>query len=212
MPQNDFLPFGTAGGAPVLSQAAWAAATPANGRGAGIVPKEYFNKAIRQPAVFASAFGDFMVAQGQDAIDDGNVPQLTTRIGLALAAFIATSALPTHFFLATTSGGALSRSVSLAPGTWQFTLLTICHVEENGSTYNLTGTQGAHLSSLSISTNVNIRRSGGSGYGRAMNSETVTVNTLVVGALATVTMSMDAVSLPAGMQSRGSMIWAEKIA
>lgn len=85
---NDFLPFGTAGGAPVLSQAAWISAVPANGRAAGILPKEYFNKAIRQGANMASAIGTIVTNRGGNALDDGNIAGLAAAIEAALAVFL----------------------------------------------------------------------------------------------------------------------------
>lgn len=90
---NDFLPFGTAATAPVLTQAAYAALSPANGYGPGILPKENFNKAIRQGAVMASAFGAFIASQGFNANDDGNVPGLQTSILDALLNLIQANVL-----------------------------------------------------------------------------------------------------------------------
>ena len=84
MPTNNFLPFGTAGGAPVLSQSAYAAITPANGFGPGLLPKESINKALRQANAMAAAMGTFLVAQGQNALDDGNISTLAANIGLAI--------------------------------------------------------------------------------------------------------------------------------
>ena len=87
MPTNDFLPFGIAAVPPdILSQAAWAAAVPAAGRGAGIVPRDYFNKAHRQPAVMAAALGMFLNSKGEDALDNGDVPTLSAAIAAAVAA------------------------------------------------------------------------------------------------------------------------------
>lgn len=88
MPTNNFLPFGTSGGAAVLSQTAYAAITPANGFGAGLLPKESLNKALRQANAMSSAMGAFLGAQGQDALDDGNIAALAVNIADAISARI----------------------------------------------------------------------------------------------------------------------------
>lgn len=89
---NDFLPFGTAGGAAVLTNAAYAGiysgAGPAAGFPAGILPKEYLNKALRQGAVMAAAVAGVINAGGQNALDDGNLPTLTNNLILALKALL----------------------------------------------------------------------------------------------------------------------------
>lgn len=89
---NQFLPYATDPAAPVLDNASWAAAVPALGRGPGIVPKEYFNKANRQGNVMASAVGAFIAAMNFNALDDGNVPNLTAALTSALNALIGGSA------------------------------------------------------------------------------------------------------------------------
>lgn len=208
MPTNDFLPFATAGGAPVLSQADWVTATPANGRGPGILPKEYYNKAQRQGNAMAAAIGTFMAAHGQNALDDGDIAGLAA----AFAAALGNASLPNHYSLASSSGGALSRSAIFAAGTWQLSLLLIAHFSENGATYNSTATQSAHLNTLTIGASVNLRRSGGSGYGREMIGSRLAVGTLVVPATASLTLSLDAVVLPGGLDCFGSLLQAEQIA
>lgn len=116
MPTNDFLAFSTAGGAPVLSQADYAASTPANGRGPGILPKEAYNKIARQPAALAAAIGEFIKLEGFNALDDGNIPGLRDSFIAALGAFFAAMS---------TGGGGLTVSdftganQSLAPNGFQ---------------------------------------------------------------------------------------------
>lgn len=102
MPTNNFLPFGTSGGAAVLNQTAYAAITPANGFGAGLLPKESLNKALRQANAMSSAMGTFLGAQGQDALDDGNIATLAANISLAIQSLsgqlpFATTGAPTGF-------------------------------------------------------------------------------------------------------------------
>lgn len=81
---NDYLAFATNGGAPVLSQAAYASSVPGNGRGPGIVPKESYNKSIRQGTAMAAAIGQFIANAGLNANDDGNIPALTAAFLAAL--------------------------------------------------------------------------------------------------------------------------------
>jgi hypothetical protein len=81
---NDFLPFGTAGGAPVLSNAAYSGIVPANGFPPGILPKEKLNKALRQSCTMAAALGGFIDQQGYSAWDDGNLAGLISQIDAAI--------------------------------------------------------------------------------------------------------------------------------
>lgn len=91
---NDFLPFGTASGAPVLTQSAYVSSIPANGRGPGVVPKESYNKTLRQATSVAAMIGTFISGAGFNAVDDGNIAALTTAflsalgtLGIQLSAF-----------------------------------------------------------------------------------------------------------------------------
>ncbi len=84
MPENDYLPFGTSGAAPVLSNAAYAGITPANGFAAGLLPKEYINKALRQSSMMTVALANIMTGVGVPAIDDGNPTNLAANLLTAL--------------------------------------------------------------------------------------------------------------------------------
>lgn len=78
MPTNDFLPWATAGGANVLSQADYAS-DPARLAGvvAGLGRSILANKSWRQSASVAAAFGQFINDYGAlDALDDGNIANL----------------------------------------------------------------------------------------------------------------------------------------
>lgn len=69
--ENDFLPYGTAGGANVLSQTSYAgnASVPA-GVSSGILPSNFLNKAIRQGSIAAYLIGQLIADEtGQTAID-----------------------------------------------------------------------------------------------------------------------------------------------
>lgn len=78
MPINDFLPFATAGGANVQSQADYAAeAARLAGVVSGTAKSALANKSWRQSASFAAALGQFINDYGGlDALDDGSVANL----------------------------------------------------------------------------------------------------------------------------------------
>lgn len=92
MASNQFLPFGTAGGAPVLTQAAYVGITPANAFPAGILPKERLNKALRQSSMMAAALGQMIMNQGFDALDNGVPADLELAFMNALKNFLLSSA------------------------------------------------------------------------------------------------------------------------
>lgn len=79
---NEFLPFATAPGAPVDSQAAYAAYA-VNGRGPGIVPKESYNKSLRQGSVMAYVLGQIVSDSGGSAFDNGDLASLVAAVKLA---------------------------------------------------------------------------------------------------------------------------------
>lgn len=78
MPTNDFLPFATAGGAGVLTQAEYAAlAARLSGFVDGIAEPTEVNKVWRQASVMAAMLGQFIGDYGNlDALDDGDVADL----------------------------------------------------------------------------------------------------------------------------------------
>lgn len=86
MPTNDFLPFGTGGGANVLAQASYAAlAARTNGFVAGTAASQELNKAWRQSSVMAYVIGQFINdVGGVDALDDADTATLLARHKLAL--------------------------------------------------------------------------------------------------------------------------------
>lgn len=92
MAVNQYLPFGTGPGAPVLSNAAYAALPPSAAFPAGILLKEHLNKALRQACTMASAVGEYIASTGVDALDDGNVPALALALAQALDGQFSTSA------------------------------------------------------------------------------------------------------------------------
>lgn len=78
MPTNDFLPFGSAVGANVMSQSDYAALTArSNGFSAGTAASIQLNKVWRQASIMAAMIGQFIVDNnGTDAIDDGTITTL----------------------------------------------------------------------------------------------------------------------------------------
>lgn len=112
---SDFLPFGTAGGAAVLTNAAYAAITPANGFVGGVpIPKESFNKAMRQGSVIASMIGAFMTSQGQNAYDNGDLTTLLANYVLSLQTVVA--AAITSDFSGSTNQSLATNGYQLLPG------------------------------------------------------------------------------------------------
>lgn len=188
MPTNDFLPFATAGGAPVLSQAAYAGVTPANGRGAGILPKEYYNKVARQSSVMAAAIGQFLNANGQNALDDGNIPNLAAAFAAALGGANAPA-----FFSLRATGGAGFRSVNLAAGTYQCSLESNYYIDDPVTgNYTVTATQSGIVAggaSLTLNSSATANHFGSSGYGRRQFTKGYAVGTLVVPSAGAYTMS-----------------------
>lgn len=80
MASNEFLPFGTAGGANVISQAVFAS-LPARLQGfvAGVALSAQLNKVWRQSSVMSSMLGEFILDYGGlDALDNGDVDALET--------------------------------------------------------------------------------------------------------------------------------------
>lgn len=88
MPANDFLPFGTGGGANVLTQVEYAALTPRTaGFVAGVAQSKQLNKVWRQGSLAAYLLGQVISDySGQDALDDGDTTKLIRQLVQALRA------------------------------------------------------------------------------------------------------------------------------
>lgn len=84
--ENDFLPIATGGGAVVLDQASYSAATPATGLAFGIVNQGLLNKMLRQGSSMAAMLGLFISNAGLNAIDNGDIPTLEAAFVAALGA------------------------------------------------------------------------------------------------------------------------------
>lgn len=86
MPTNDFLPFGSAVGANVMSQADYLALTARlNGFSSGTANSAQLNKAWRQSSIVAAVIGQLIANRsGQNAVDDGTTATLLTNLELAI--------------------------------------------------------------------------------------------------------------------------------
>ena len=131
----------------------------------------------------------------------------------AAAATAAAAAItPTTFTLATGSGGAVTRTVSLAAGTWQVVLDTrATYAPATEANHDFTVTQAATVGTTTVNTSMHFYRSGGGGYGRISHATNLSVGSLVVATAASFTMSIAAASLGSAV-SDGSILRLEKTA
>lgn len=83
---NDFLPFAIAGGANVISQAAYnGLGSRSSGFISGVARSAEVNKAIRQSAAISATIGQFIFDHALlDALDNGNLGQLLDRFEAAI--------------------------------------------------------------------------------------------------------------------------------
>lgn len=88
MANNDFLPFGTAAGANVLTQADYLAlAARASGFQSGVARSAQLNKVWRQSAFFAAVLGQLVADYAlQDAPDDDNVAAMEAKLLTVISA------------------------------------------------------------------------------------------------------------------------------
>lgn len=86
MASNQFLPFAAGGGANALTPTAYAALTSllSTGFQAGLASSAQINTALRQASTVAAAVGEFIKAQGGDALDNGSATTLATALSTAL--------------------------------------------------------------------------------------------------------------------------------
>ncbi|GAB1835570.1 hypothetical protein MyNCGM121_23450 [Achromobacter xylosoxidans] len=97
MAANEILPFATAGGANVLTQAEYAADTQrTSGNVPGVARSKLVNKAARQAAFVSAMVGQYIADKsGQDVLDNGDVAALQAKFVAALAASPALTGTPT---------------------------------------------------------------------------------------------------------------------
>lgn len=117
MATTEILPFATAGGANVQSQADYAAAaSTAAGFAAGIAQSAFLNKVWRQSAFMAAVLANFEVAQGVSVPDDGNLSAAVTGLETALTAFVGTLISAGLFYYGGTTGGTANAQTATATG------------------------------------------------------------------------------------------------
>ena len=95
MPTNEFLSYASDGTPNVMSQSDYAASGARTaGVVAGTADPTLANKAWRQAANMASIIGAFMVSEGYDALDDGDLATLEANFVAALQTLIAAGGTP----------------------------------------------------------------------------------------------------------------------
>lgn len=111
MATNNFLPFGAAGGANVISQSDYAAlSSRTNGFISGVAQSAQVNKVWRQAAMGAAALGQFAAdLSGLDVLDDGNIASFLDPLKVA----IRSQAL--NYVVASGAANALTATVTPAP-------------------------------------------------------------------------------------------------
>lgn len=89
MPTNDFIGFASAGSANIMSQADYAAAAEqTDGVQPGPASSKLANKAWRQGANMAAAIGQFIVKQGFNALDNGDLSALLKSLLSAVSSLV----------------------------------------------------------------------------------------------------------------------------
>lgn len=90
MATNDFLTFGAAAGANVMTQADYAdLAARLNGFSSGTAKSAQLNKAWRQSSIISAMVAQFIADQsGQNAVDDGTINTLKANLLLAIRATV----------------------------------------------------------------------------------------------------------------------------
>ena len=103
--ENDFLWFGSGTGALVTDQTDWSNETAVtNGFPNAVLEAADLNKALRQGTAGMALLGAFMAAQGQAAVDNGNLSTLLSNFEAALAAVISGSLAVPNVTVFTGSG------------------------------------------------------------------------------------------------------------
>jgi len=94
MPTSDIKQFAGGAGAIVLSQADYellAATTLQNGYPAGILEATLLNKTLRQSLFMAAGLAGWLVTQGKDVLDDGDLATLIANLGNTITGITAPS-------------------------------------------------------------------------------------------------------------------------
>lgn len=114
MPTNDFLPFGTAGGANVMSQAAYVALSRRTGGFlAGTAQSVQCNKVWRQASIATASLAQFMVdTTGGDVLDNGDVA------GFQDILYAAIRGQALNYFTPGGTANAITLAMAPAPASW----------------------------------------------------------------------------------------------
>lgn len=101
MAKNEFLPFGTAEGANVLSNQEYEAlAARHNGFNSGVAKSKELNKVWRQASLIASAVAQFIVdTEQKDLLDTGDVADIKSRLASAINLIISNGDYVTNPYL-----------------------------------------------------------------------------------------------------------------
>jgi hypothetical protein len=214
MATSNFSAFGLGAGAFVYTPAAWAA-NPVRSSGfpPGLLLKEQLNTPIRQASSIATMVANFIAAnQAADVQDNGDLVTLLAQFQSAIASFVGSNA--SGYTLGSSAGGATNRVVQLVPGTWQMILQLFLYREDGGNFDNTPSQQASVVGSL---TNMNatasgrMYRIGSSGHGRVVGVAVTAMNSMVVAASGSFTMSINAVTGLGDIQCRGSILTLERI-
>ncbi|MCS3839378.1 hypothetical protein HNR03_003989 [Pseudomonas sp. JAI111] len=137
MPTNDFLPFGNAVGANVMTQADYLAlAARSTGFSAGTAVSAQLNKAWRQSAIMAAVLGQFIADQsGQNAVDDGTTATLVANLLTAIRAATRQSTILTDTGTANTYAAANAPALTALPATGYSQRVNIANANTGASTY-----------------------------------------------------------------------------
>ena len=139
MASNQYLPFGTAGGANVLSPSDYnALAARLSGFTSGTAASVQLNTVWRQSSVVSAMVGEFILDYGGfDALDDGNVDNLETSFTKTL------QKQPWLYAVAGGTANALTASLTPAPVAYTagllFRVMITATNTEKGPTFNLNG-------------------------------------------------------------------------
>ena len=141
MPTNDFLPFGTAVGANVMTQADYLALSARSaGFSAGTAKSAQLNKTWRQASIMATVLAQFIVDQsGQNAVDDGTTATLQANLLTALRAAGRQATILNDTGIANAYAAANSPALSALPATGYSQRVNIANANTGAATYSPDG-------------------------------------------------------------------------
>lgn len=156
MAVNDFLPFGTAGGANVESQADYLAAYPGGttglGMSSGVASSPKFNKVWRQAAFIASCVAKFVSdTLVVDTLDDGDQAGFIAKLKAALISVSTPTGCVIDFAGAAAPAGFLlcnGQSVLRADYPALFTAIGVTFGSVDGTHFNVPDLRGRTVAGL----------------------------------------------------------------